>query len=380
MTHVLILQGTAGRAAPRTLRLTQVVNSQSFGGVRLDYVSRRALNLTRVDNVSSFGAQVLNHVVVRTIAQVAVSNVNTFGATVLAALPFVAVNAETTALLAQFTGTYSTTAKRQIDTHITELKNAGVWSKLDYYVNFNWAINEHDSLLDWTHPTRSLAKVGGVTWTPGQGWTGASPTLSNSRLTSGWNIGDGPHSTGTSFCMFCKIDSIASPENGMQPMGVWRRVSGGGPTTPDGAFLSLSPPSNSGFAGGYLASGNGNSGFVVGDGLGLWGTSHNGSNNITVDDGSTVDLDAVSGTSTYTHADGVSICGSAGLAHRSFPGLIHYAGWGAALTAVEINAIEQAFQVALLPPSPDLVTNALIVEDAGDYLVVDDAGNYLQVI
>jgi hypothetical protein len=89
MTHVLILQGTAGRAAPRTLNLTQVVNLQSFGGVRLDYVTRRALNLTRVVNSNTFGSQVLNHVVVRTIAQAAVNNVSTFGATVLAALPFV---------------------------------------------------------------------------------------------------------------------------------------------------------------------------------------------------------------------------------------------------------------------------------------------------
>ena len=48
-------------------------------------------------------------------------------------LPFDPVNDETEGLLTAFTGSYTTTAKRQMDRLVTELKSAGVWGKLDWY-------------------------------------------------------------------------------------------------------------------------------------------------------------------------------------------------------------------------------------------------------
>ena len=54
-------------------------------------------------------------------------------------MPFEPVNDETDTLIAAFTGSYTTTAKRQIDSLITELKSAGIWSKLDWYGNALWA-------------------------------------------------------------------------------------------------------------------------------------------------------------------------------------------------------------------------------------------------
>ena len=90
---------------------------------------------------------------------------------------------------------YTTTAKRQIDHLITELKSAGIWSKLDWYGNALWATTEHDALLNWTNPAQTLTKVGGASWVPGQGLKGVNPMTDAGRYKSGWNVGDGPHST-----------------------------------------------------------------------------------------------------------------------------------------------------------------------------------------
>jgi hypothetical protein len=377
LTHVLILQGTAGPPVPRSVSLVQVANVSTIGDVRLDYVNRRQLNQTRVTNTNTFGAQVLNHIVVRNINQTQVVNASTFGAPQLALVPFVPANTETTDLLNFFDQVYNTTEKRQIDTLISQLKTAGVWTKFDWYGNANWAHSEHDALVNWKNVAQSLVAVGGVSWSEGVGLIGDTP-LANSRYKSNWQITDGPHATSTSIAFFTKITAISAPQNGMQPIGVWRRISGGGPSTPDGLFLSLSITANSGFAGANLMNGNGNTSFAPGSGLGVWGVSHSGGSQITVKDGVTLETDAVTGTADYTDPDGMSVAGSAGLARRSFPGTEIYWGWGGALTAAEFAAVESAFQTALLPP--EVIINALIVEDAGDYLVVDDAGNYLQVI
>jgi hypothetical protein len=377
--HIHILQGTAdGAVLPSEIHLTAVQNEQSFGGVRLDYVGTREIHLDRVANAQSFGAQVLSHVVVSNLNVAQVVNTQSFGGLTLALVTFTPVNAETIALLAASDQTYSTTEKRQIDTLITELKSAGVWTLFDWYGNAYWAKSEHDALLDWTNPARSLVKVGSATWAYQLGLSGVSPVLSNSRYKSGWNIGDGAHSSGTNFAFFSKITAIDAPQNGMQPMGVWKLETGGGPATPNGAFLSLSITSNTGFAGAGLSGGNGNTSFAPGDGLGVWGVSHNGTAAITVKNGATLETDVVSGTATYTDPEGMSVAGSAGLAKRSFPGTELYWGWGGAMTAAQFAAVESAFQTALLPPGVVTVTGAIIIDDDGNYLVDENEDYFLE--
>jgi hypothetical protein len=161
-----------------------------------------------------------------------------------------------------------------------------VWTKFDWYGNAYWAKSEHDALVNWKDVAQSLVKVGSASWTMGAGLSGVSPTTSNSRYKSAWNVGDGAHSSATNFAFFSKITAIDVPQDGMQPMGVWKRVTGGGPSTPDGVFLSLSILSGTGFSGAWVMSGSGNGSFVVGGGgLGVWGVSHNGASHITVHDG-----------------------------------------------------------------------------------------------
>ena len=94
----------------------------------------------------------------------------------------------------------------------------------------------------------------------------------------------------------------------------------------------------------------------------------------------TLDSDTVSGTSSYTNADGICVAGSGpGFgAQRSFPGTQLYWGWGAALTASELGRIETAFADSQLPPGTDTITGALLVDDNDSYLV-DEDGNYIVV-
>ena len=133
----------------------------------------------------------------------------------------------------------------------------------------------------------------------------------------------------------------------MQPMGLFE-LNTPGPSAPSGSFLILSISSNVGSGGANVLPFNGNTGFAVGDGLGVWGVSRSGGTNITVKNGATLDTDTVSGVSSYTHADGICVAGSGpGFgAQRSFPGTELYWGWGAALDATEFRHIEDAFVVA----------------------------------
>ena len=142
----------------------------------------------------------------------------------------------------------------------------------DQVGNAFWAVNEHDALLNWVDPAQTLTKVGGANWTLGQGLKGVHPMTGSGRYKSGWNVGDGPHATTTSFCMFCKITAIDVPQDNMQPMGLFE-LSTPGPSAPDGSFLIVSITSDTGSGGGNVLPFNGNTGFPVGDGLGVWGTS-----------------------------------------------------------------------------------------------------------
>jgi hypothetical protein len=380
MTHVLILQGTQdGGVAPQDIHLTTVVNTNSIGALRLDYIHLEEINLTRVTNMNSFGATLdLEHVIVEFLHLTPVTNTNTFGGLVLAAVAFVPDNAETTALIAAFDQSYTTTSKRQMDALISALKTAGVWANLDWYGNAYWALSEHDALINWVNPAQTLTKVGTASWSIGAGLSGVNPATSNSRYKSGWNVGSGPHSTSTSFAFFCKITAIAVPQNGMQPIGVYQ-LSSPGPSAPDGSFLSLSVLANTGSGGANVLPFNGNTGLTVTDGLGVWGVSRNGAAHITVRDGVTLGSSSVSGASTYTDPDGMSVAGSAGASRRSFAGTQLYWGWGAALTAVQFGALETSFQTSLLPPFVGPTGNYLIVEDvSGDYLLLnsDGSGDY----
>jgi hypothetical protein len=380
MPHIYLLSGAAaqgGTVGDQHLDLTAVQNVNTFGTLHLEYVRVRNLTLTRVVNANSIGALTLNHIVVRTLTLTRVANANSIGALILAALPFEPVNSETTDLLNAYDQTYNTTEKIQIDTLISALKSAGVWTKFDWYGNAYWAKSEHDALINWKNVAQTLVKVGSASWTLGAGLSGVNPATGNSRYKSAWNVGDGAHSSATNFAFFSKITAIAVPQNGMQPMGVWKRVLGGGPSTPDGVFLSLSVLAGTGFSGAWTMSGSGDGSFAVsGGGLGVWGVSHNGSAHITVHDGVTVASSTILANADYTDPDGMSVAGSAGLAKLSFPGTQLYWGWGGALSASEFAAVEAAFQTALAPPEP--ILDALIVDGSGDYLIVDGDGNYLK--
>jgi hypothetical protein len=375
VTHILILQGTpTGAPLPALLHATRVVNVSGFGSARVDRRIPNELHPSRVANQQRFGAPSTRNVHVAELAQLRVVNASIFGASTMSALPFEPVNDEAEALIAAFTGAYTTTAKRQIDRLMTELKSAGIWSKLDWYGNALWATTEHDALLNWTNPVQTLAKVGGASWIAGQGLKGVNPMTDAGRYKSGWNVGDGPHSSATSFAMFCKITSIDVPQDNMQPMGLFE-LSTPGPSAPSGSFLILSITSNTGSGGANVLPFNGNTGFAVGEGLGLWGVSRSGAANITVKNGATLDMDSVSGVSGYTHADGICVAGSGpGFgAQRSFPGTQLYWGWGGALTASEFAAIDTAFRTVIL--APGIISDALLINDAEDYLA-ESGGDY----
>ena len=368
MTHILILQGTpTGAPLPALVHPARVVNVPAFGTARLDRRVPNELHPARFANQQRFGATTLRVVHVTELTQARVVNANVFGTSAVSALPFDPINDETEALIATFNGSYTTTAKRQIDRLITELKSAGIWSKLDWYGNALWATTEHDALLNWTNPAQTLTKVGGASWTAGQGLKGVNPMTDAGRYKSGWNVGDGPHSGATSFAMFCKITSIDVPQGNMQPIGLFE-LNTPGPSAPNGSFLILSISSNTGSGGANVLPFNGNTGFTVDDGLGVWGVSRSGSTNITVKNSVTLDTDSVSGVSTYTYADGICVVGSGpGFgAQRSFPGTQLYWGWGSALTAFEFASIEGAFRTASLPAG--VVTDALLVDHSQNYL------------
>lgn len=351
MTHILVTSGSAtGGPVPRTLDLTFFQNDNTFNGAVLQYTFTSFSAIDRYNNPNTFYDHVLELVLLTELTLTHFANANEFFDAELAALPYDPVNDETEDLLAEFTGTYSTTLKIQMDTFITELKDAGVWAELDWFSCARFAVNEHDSLVDWTQPTRSMVKVGGVTFTPFVGWQGATPATADARLTTGYDPGDGPHGTATDLTVFAKITSIAA-ENGMQPFGVWRRITGGGPSTPDGIFLDLNVVSNSGFGGVNVNSGQGNTSFV-GAGVGVWGITRGGGTTKTIKDGVDLESDAVSTTSGYTVADGISFAGSAGLAKRAFNGVQEYVGIASALSAAQLGAIEAALAIALLPPAP----------------------------
>lgn len=79
--------------------------------------------------------------------------------------------AEATALFAEMTSEPDSTRKGLISTAIIELKNAGVWAKLDRL----WVLAAHDSqssLLEWKNPTRVITPISGPTFTVDRGWQG----------------------------------------------------------------------------------------------------------------------------------------------------------------------------------------------------------------
>jgi hypothetical protein len=371
--HIQIQSGqlSGGTSGARHLDLSAVQNANTIGTLHLEYHTVRNLSLAKVVNANSIHNLTLSRITVRSLTLTRVTNSNSIHNLSLSLIPWVAVNAELVALLAYWDQTYSTSEKIQMDTLITALKTAGVWTKFDWYGNANWAKSEHDALVNWKNVAQTLSLVGSASWTLNAGLSGVSPATSNSRYKSGWNIGDGAASNTTHFAFFTKITAIAAPQNGMLPMGVWKRVSGGGPSTPDGSFLDLDITSNTGFAGANLKSGDGNTSFAPGTGLGVWGVSRNAGTQITVKDGVTLETDTVSLTADYTDPDGMSVAGSAGLAKRSFPGTEIYWGWGGALTASEFAAIESAFQSSLADPLVGnfrvTVSGDIRVTPEGDY-------------
>jgi hypothetical protein len=368
VTHILILQGTpTGAPLPTMAQATRVTNAHHYGGTRLDFRVPNELHPARVINNHAFGSPIARHKAVLQLSTARVANASTFGVPSLESSPFEPLNAETETLVAACTGAYDTIAKRQIDRLITELKGAGVWNKLDWYGNAHWATNEHDALLNWINPTQTLTKIGGASWTLGEGLNGVNPMDDSGRFKSGWNVGTGPHSTATSFAMFCKITAVGSPQDGMQPMGLFE-YNTPGPSAPNGSWIILNLSSGTGVAGASCLPFNGNDGFASGDGTGLWCTSRNGNVNKTFRNGAEVDSDALpSGASGYTHSDGICVAGSGPgfLAQKSFPGTILYWGWSSALGAGDVSALEEAFDAAVLPPVVDDPHNTFIVVPSG---------------
>lgn len=378
MTHILIMQGTAtGGPAARTLNLATVTNDQAFDALVLTYVEHATLTLTRVTNANTFDTPDLELVAVSELTATVVTNVNTFDTPALALLPFEAENAETTALLAVFTGDYSTTRKIQLDRMIGGLKTAGVWSKLDWFYGGKFTANEHDSLVDWTTPARSLVKVGSPTYTAFVGWQGVTPATTNAKLKSGWNVGDGPHSTGTSLTLFMQVESEAN-ENNMQVAGAFQNSSPG-PSAPVGTFLILNNLSGNFSGGANTVAFDGVSGAAVAGPPNCYSVVRNGGTVNVYADGVIKGTDAVAGSGGFTHADGFCILGTptAFGAGRAFNGLVSYGGWGGALTAGELAAVVAAVAAALAPVDPDAgLEGVLLINDDLDYLG-DESGDYV---
>lgn len=384
MTHILVTSGSpTGGPIPRTLSLGVFQNVSTFPPVTLTYITAGTLTLTdRHTNVSTFFNVTLESRVVQTLTLgAAFQNVSTFPALTLANLPFVAVNAETTALLAACTYSYNTTQKIQIDTLITNLKSAGVWADLDWYYGGNFMGNVHDSLLDWTNPTRSLVVVGTPTFLPFVGWQGM-PSFNNSKLKSGWQPTDGPHSSLASFTLFIRIVAM-SGENNNQAAGNWSRSAGPGPTAPVGTFITVMGADNDWDAGANVNAFDGITGAALGAGVpATLAIVKNGATQEAFRNGASAGTDTTATSANRTSPEGLCILGSADGtgAGRAFNGLLAYGGWGAALTGGELAAIDAAVTNALLPPAAGpTTTDALFTDDANNWLVVDDAGNYLQV-
>lgn len=385
MTHIYVMQGTvSGGPAPRTLTLDDTFeNTNTFGDSHtLVYITADVLALDdRFTNVNTFHDLTLLAVDVTPLTNAdAFANTNTFEDVTLFALPFEAECPETQALIDEFTGTYSTTEKIQLDTLICALIDAGIWLKLDWYWNAYWAKNEHDALLDWKNPTRSLEKIGAGLWTLNVGLSGVNPMINSGRFATHYDVGDGPNATNTNIAVFAKITAVASPQNGMLPLGCWV-LSSPGPAQPIGTVLSLSITSNVGFALAYSGAGEGNTGFAVGDGTGVWVVSRNGSNQKTFKNGVELDSDTLTLTISggEMHPDGICFVGSTGSSGttRSFPGTLLYGGIASALNAAEAAALESAFQAAILPPS---ALDGALLTDSDSYLDVDGTGNYLKAV
>jgi hypothetical protein len=347
--HALILQGTqSGGVDPRSLELTDFENVVDTYPLVLDYAVPTLLTLDTFQNDPVFYDVDLELVVVTELTLTLFTNTPETYDVELQLLPFTAVNAETTALLAAYTGTYSTTDKLQIDTLITELKDAGVWSELDWYGNAHWAVNEHDALLNWVNPAQTLTKVGGAFWTQGVGLTGVNPAINSGRYKSGWNIASGPNAAATDFAMFASVTDIFAPQNNMLLMGNYDLVS----SQLDGSYIILSPPANAGLAGANVAGGFGNQGYTIGTGVGVWGASHNGGTITVVKNGSQVDSEASTGSASFHSVEGICVVGvpPSSSAARSFGGTILYWGWGAHLSAAQFGSLETAYQTSLEPP------------------------------
>jgi len=376
MTHILIMSGSAtGGPVPRTLELDLFSNLTTSDAVLLQYVERDELTLDRHTNVSTFDDVEIEVVIITQLTLDTYTNTNTFDDIALENLPFDPENTETEDLLAEVTGDYPTTRKIQIDALISELKTAGVWSKLDWFCGAMFMANEHDSLLDWTQPTRSLVKVLTPTYTPYGDWQGMT-ALNNSKLKSGWQPTDGPNATLTSFALFIRVNSTAA-ENNLQLAGSWNRSAGPGPTAPEGTFITLNAVTGTWDAGANVNAFDGVSGAALTGVPATFAVTRNGTAVAAVRDGVVVASDTAATTKNRTHADGLSILGSAtGLsAGRAFNGTISYGGWGGYLTPSELAAVDAAVVTALLPPST--ISGVWLLDDDNNYLA-NAADDYVE--
>jgi len=89
-----------------------------------------------------------------------------------------------TALMARFSGTYSTERQREINRLITTLDNAGIWYKLSQLLIFNAPV-ESDALLNWKSTTFNATAVGSPTFTADVGYNSRNGTSQyiNTNLT-----------------------------------------------------------------------------------------------------------------------------------------------------------------------------------------------------
>lgn len=380
MTHILVLQGTpSGGPPPRTLTLDLFQNVNTSYGVVLQYVNRNTLTLDRFNNAQTFYDVELETVDVTELTLGAHANTNTFYDVALQALPYEPDNAETDTLLAAFTGTYTTSRKIQIDRFITSLKGSGAWAQLDWFVCGRLTVNEHDSFVNWINPAQSLAKAGtpNPTYTAEVGNYGGLSTQSG-HLKSGWNPTTGPHATTTSCTLFAKVASVAN-QNGLQLAGNFE-YSSPGPSAPTGTWIILNPLSGNWNCGVNCFAFDGVSGAAWPGVDKVFAVTRDGAGLITASvDGVSAGTDPTAGHYERTSSDGMSIVGTpAGfLAGRAFPGVVEYAGWGAALSLAQLAGVVTAFATALLPPEVgSSFSGVLLINDDNDYLG-DESGDYV---
>jgi hypothetical protein len=103
-------------------------------------------------------------------------------------------NSAADSLFARFTIQPSATDKNYMNQLIVDLKNYGLWYRLDVLYIFAIGTDSIDALLNWRSPSFNCTKTNSVPWIAYQGFT---PNGSTSYINSNWN----PYTSGVNYVL-----------------------------------------------------------------------------------------------------------------------------------------------------------------------------------